>query len=465
ITQSEDIIRQAEILFKVIKETLSINLRERESLLVRIKAGIYHFKGDIHTSLELNKKAYELAKDTGSKPLISASLNNIADQYYHMKEYDKAIKYAKKALKVNPSLPVGLASLIYIYNSKGNIKEAKVYLEQLRSLFKKLDDEISKTWYYSSKALILKSSLRARDRIKAEEIFKMLAMDDTLFGEARITAIIELCDLYLIELRITNDLEIINEIQPFVQKLLDIAEDQHLYIYLAETYFLQAKLSLLTLDIKEAKRFLTQAQNVAEIYGLKRLAANISNEHDKLLNQEKIWENFEQSEISLSERLELAGLNEQIDYIIKRRIIEDPKLTDEQPVLLLIVSEGGIPFFSHSFNKDKAFEDHLFGGFFTAINSFIHEMFSEGLDRASFGKHTLLMDSVSPFLMCYVYKGQSYLAQKRMKSFINMLKSHSEVWDTFEEFYHANRKIKITDIPTLEPIITEIFIKKTGPPA
>ncbi|MFX1498936.1 MAG: hypothetical protein ACFFBH_15530, partial [Promethearchaeota archaeon] len=92
----------------------------------------------------------------------------------------------------------------------------------------------------------------------------------------------------------------------------------------------------------------------------------------------------------------------QMDYMIKRRIIEDPKLTDEQPVLLLIVSEGGIPFFSHSFIEDKTFEDHLFGGFFTAINSFINEKFSEGLDRASFGKHTLLMDTIS-HLLCVMY--------------------------------------------------------------
>jgi len=230
---------------------------------------------------------------------------------------------------------------------------------------------------------------------------------------------------------------------------------------LAEAYFLKAKLSLLSFDIKESKKFLTHAQNIAENYGLKRLAANISNEHDKLLNQEKIWENFEQSEISLSERLDFAGLNEQMDYMIKRRIIEDPKLTDEQPIFLLIVSEGGIPFFSHSFIEDKAFEDHLFGGFFTAINSFINEKFSEGLDRASFGKHTLLMDSISPFLMCYIYEGQSYSAQKRIKSFTHALKRNKEVWDMFQEFFQANKKIQIKDIPSLEPLITKIFINKT----
>ena len=121
--------------------------------------------------------------------------------------------------------------------------------------------------------------------------------------------------------------------------------------------------------------------------------------------------------------MEFAGLNEQIEYMTRKRIIEVPELVDEEPVLLLIVSEGGVPIFTQSFKVDKSFEDHLFGGFFTAINSFISEMFSEGLDRASFGEHTLLMKSIPPFLMFYIYKGQSYSAQKRVNSFIRELKS------------------------------------------
>ena len=146
--------------------------------------------------------------------------------------------------------------------------------------------------------------------------------------------------------------------------------------------------------------------------------------------------------------------------MITKREINVPQLSDEEPVLLLIVSEGGVPFFSQSFMMDKSFEDHLFGGFFTAINTFINETFSEGLERASFGEHTLLMNSVSPFLMCYVYKGQSYTAQNRIKSFINEIKSNKELWNTFEKFYQMNRKIDTTDIPSLESLIQEIFIQK-----
>jgi len=463
LTQSEHLIQQAENLFKVIKETLAIDLRERESFLVRIKAIIHYFKGEIQRSLELNIRAYELAKDIGNKGFISVGLNNIASVYYHMKEYDKAITYAMQALKVNYSLTlaVSLGTLIDIYVSKGDIKEAKVYLDHLREHSEKFDSKWNKTLYYSVKALILKSSLRARDRIKSEDLFKELALDNTVAGESRIDAIINLCDLYLTELRLTNDLEIINEIQPYIQELLNIAKKDHLYLYLAETHLLQAKLSLLTLEIKEAKRFLTQAQNIADTYGLKRLAIAISNEHDKLLNQEKVWENFKQAEITLSERLKLASLNEQIDYMLKKRILEVPELSDEDPVLLLIVSEGGVPFFSHSFIEEKSFESHLFGGFLTTIDYFIKEMFSEGLDRAVFGDHTLLLKAIPPFFISYIFKGDSYYALKKIDYFINIIQKEDDIWKKLLRYFRANKSIQLKDVPLLDSLITEIFITKS----
>ena len=390
--------------------------------------------------------------------MISASLNNIADKFYHMKEYDKAIEYAKEALKVSNNFAGALGTLIDINVSKGDIKEAKVYLDQIGEHSEK--SKWIKTIYYNSKALILKSSLRARDRIKAEDILKELAMDNTILGEARIQAIIDLCDLYLTELRITNDPEIINEIHPYIQELLSIAEKQHLYLYLAETYLLQAKLSLLTLDIKEAKRFLTQAQKIAESYGIKRLAMKISNEHDELLRQTKMWENLKISELSISERLELTGLNEQMENMVKRRMIEVPEISKEDPVMLLILTEGGNLLFSKKFVEDFFLEDDILGGFLTTINYIISEVFSEGLDRAIFGQYTLLMMPLQPFLICYIFKGDSYYAHHKIKNFVDSIQNDNHIRQSLQKFFQMSKSVKLNDVPTLESLISDIFVKK-----
>jgi len=48
----------------------------------------------------------------------------------------------------------------------------------------------------------------------------------------------------------------------------------------------------------------------------------ISYEHDGLLKQLNIWEKLRESGASLSERWKLAGLNEQMKDMIKKRMVE-----------------------------------------------------------------------------------------------------------------------------------------------
>ncbi|MFW9942983.1 MAG: hypothetical protein ACFFFT_18245, partial [Candidatus Thorarchaeota archaeon] len=118
---------------------------------------------------------------------------------------------------------------------------------------------------------------------------------------------------------------------------------------------------------------------------------------------------------------------------------------------------------SESFAEEWAFEDHLFGGFLTAINSFSGEMFSEGLNRANFGEYTIIMNALDPFLVCYLFKGQSYLAQQRVTKFIDHVKEDEEIWEKFNKFNRASRLLQLKDVPSLEPLINEIFIDKSVP--
>jgi len=187
----------------------------------------------------------------------------------------------------------------------------------------------------------------------------------------------------------------------------------------------------------------------------------ISYEHDELIKKLNMWEKFKESEASLSERWKLAGLNEQMENMVRKRMIAVPELSDEEPVLLLLVSEGGIPFFSESFIEEKSFESHLFGGFLSTIDYFIKEMFSEGLDRAIFGEYTLLMKSIPPFFISYVFKGNSYYALQKVEYFIAHIQKEDDIWQNLLKSFQLNQSIHLKDIPLLESLITEIFITKS----
>ncbi len=93
---------------------------------------------------------------------------------------------------------------------------------------------------------------------------------------------------------------------------------------------LQARVSLITFDIKEARRFLTQAQQISERFGLKQLATRISNEHEELVKQLDIWEKLKKSNAPLTERLKLARIEDQMEEILRNRMLLTTRISEEQ---------------------------------------------------------------------------------------------------------------------------------------
>jgi len=316
--------------------------------------------------------------------------------------------------------------------------------------------------YLLDKALVLKTSPRALNRGKAEEILKQLLEEKDIIYEIRLMALLNLCDLLLTELQISNEAEVLAEIKPLIVEILDLSDKSHSFWVLGETYLLQAKLALISLNLEEAQKLLTKGQKIAEKYGLDLLAKKISNEHDELLKQLEMWEKLKKSKAPLAERLELSRLNEQMDNMLRKRVIVPDEIKEEESVVILIISRGGTPIFSQSFEEGWSFQDHLFGGFLSAINSFSGEMFSQGLDRAIFGEYTILMNAVSPFIICYLFKGQSFLAQQRMKQFIESIQTDNKIWETIKNYYKAHRLIQEADVPSLDSLVNEIFIERSS---
>jgi len=207
---------------------------------------------------------------------------------------------------------------------------------------------------------------------------------------------------------------------------------------------------------------LTQGQQIAEKFGLDLLARKISNDHDVLLKELNMWENLEASDISLAERIELARLNKQMGQMVRKRVVEPDEVQEEKSVVILIISKGGIPIFSHSFAEGWSFQDHLFGGFLSAVNSFSDEMFSQGLDRAIFGEYTIIVNVLTPFFICYLFKGQSFLAQQRMKHFVDTIQNDKKIWEPIKKYHQAKRFAQEKDIPSLDLLVKELFIERTS---
>ncbi|UCC18347.1 MAG: tetratricopeptide repeat protein [Promethearchaeota archaeon] len=423
--------------------------------------------GEMDKSLKCNIKSLELFKKIKSSLNIAILLNNIGGLYGEMGEYELAVEHLEESINLLEQIPQGffsihgaIDSLINLAVEHGDNERAQKYFHRLKNIYKQKKDERIEFSYKFNKALILKTSSRIRDKAKAEELFKEVVETDTTHFDSNIKAHIHLCDILLMEYRVENDSEILAELNHYIAKLLTIAEKQHSYLVFCETFILQAKLALLNFDIKSARLLLTQALKIAEVYSMKRLAMKISHEHDELLRQIKMWKQLKESEASLSERWKLARLNEQMEHMVKKRMIEAPKISQEDPVMILLLTEGGNLLFSKKFIEDFSFEEDILGGFFTTMNYIISEVFSEGLDRAVFGQYTLLMMPLQPFLICYIFKGDSYYAYHKIKNLLDSIQNDSAIWQSLVNFFKKSKSIQLNDIPSLESKIMEIFIEK-----
>jgi len=260
------------------------------------------------------------------------------------------------------------------------------------------------------------------------------------------------------KLKITEDIKILAKLENLISTLIEIAEKQHSFSTLASTKLIQAKLALVQMKTREARIYLSEAQEIADKHNMHKLAHSISKEHDKLLEQLDQWKSTNMSKSTFSERIKLASVEEIDEDMSSEQAIESIKSTSEISILLLIMAEGGVLLFSHPFSEEWKFDNDLFSGFLNSFNSISDEIFSEGLDRAKFGQYTVLINKVNNFSVSYLFKGATYPAQQKIKKFSEGLKESTDLIASLNKYYITSQVLELKDVPSLESLIAEIFI-------
>ena len=432
--------------------------------ILLIMAALYSFKGDLNRSIELNEQSLAIFKELNNKIMIASMLNNLGEDYRLIGELDRALACLEQSLALLNELgnlreiATIHDALIHILIEKKDIERAQYYLNQLEQLNIQLKDKHFNIIILLNKALILKNSSRTRDRGKAEEILKSILKDENAFYEINISALSNLCELLFMELRLTGDLEVLDELNHYISQLSDIAEKSGSFLVLGETYLLKAKSALITFDLEDARRLLAQGQQIAEKYGLNQLAIKISNEHDKMLNQLDMWENLKESKAPLTERIELSRLNEQMKGMMSKQIVKLPKLEAEQPILLTIMSKEGNILLSNPFTADLTIDSSFFSEFLSSCNTFCDQILSESFDRVKFGKHTVLITAINSLSICYMFQGQSYGARQKLLHFSEAVKKEPDIMKLFKDAGSKNIEIKLNEIASLEELIYESFL-------
>jgi tetratricopeptide (TPR) repeat protein len=439
------------------------NKSDKATLLNNMGILFYH-KGELSQALEYYEKSLAIRKGLDNNQKLAGSLYNTGELYQEMGKLELALDFLKQSLTIYKEIgnklyqTYSLFRLIDVAIDLGEDEQARDYLTDLQLINQQEENKRVSLYSRLAEALILKNSKRRKNQTKSEKILEEILDEEIVDHHLTVKTLINLSEILLDELKSTGEEEILEEVEEKVDKLMEIAKEQQSHSLLAESYWLKAQLSLVQLEILEARNFMSKAQAIAEEKGLERLARKISSEHDQILEQLDQWEELIAKDASIAERVKVANLEELMGWMAKKREIKIDEKEDE-PVMLLLVADSGLPIYSKQFDETKELEDMLISGFLTGINNFVREAFEvKGMiRRIMHDEYTISFNQVESILFCYVYEGQSYTAMKKLEKVITEV-HESEVWSALEEVGKRGYGLNHGEKNQMEGMVGEIFL-------
>ena len=305
---------------------LAKDINDKKLILQTTKwlAFTYDVKGESDHALEYKKRYLALAIELNDKQEIIGAHNSLGMAYTEKDEFKRAIEHLEKGLSLCHEINswktfVVSSSLFDAYIKENSLEKAQKCHDRMGIIVKQGTYKFNEQIYRLQEAILLKKSPYENSHLKAEKIFKEVADKETSFVEFKFGALVNLCDLYLIRLKETNNLKELDKVQPYIDIIRSIAESEGVYSLLVEINSLQAKLRLVIFEFKEAQELLAQALNIANKYGLNLLAKRVENEQAELSENYLKWEKLRMSRGKISKRMALARIDDQIQILLQKR--------------------------------------------------------------------------------------------------------------------------------------------------
>ena len=335
-------VEKEEQLIKHFQGDIPEEIKGVHTLWLWCRGIIYAYRGDLALCIMDANELLRVGQLYNHKRGISDG-TYLLGIYYHLSgEFDRALEHVDRAIRLSEEnlndlwdfvmLAGQLHTAIFVSIDKGDIERAKKYFKRLGEIWKLKGEFLSiNDLYRMDKGWLLKSSMRFRDRVLAEDLFREIIEDDSSIFMFKLAALSGLCELLIVELRISNDITIINEIKPLLEKLSIMAQHSGLYYWLIEAYILNGKLALIMFDMENSRLYLTQAQYMAEKHGYIGLANEIKGLHEAMMEKKDIWAQMEKNDAPLSERMDLARLDEHLNGRFRMRMMRMERVTDTLP--------------------------------------------------------------------------------------------------------------------------------------
>ncbi|MFW9852959.1 MAG: tetratricopeptide repeat protein [Candidatus Thorarchaeota archaeon] len=393
-------------------------------------------KGNLDEALKNYTNALEHYKIKERLGGIRASLIKIGRIFQMKGDYENTLHYFYESKKISEELKNNLSLafdywiLISCYLDMEDMEKATSYLQLLQKIDKEIDHKSLKIYTKLSTALVLKKSENEQDRVKAKELLKSIIDEKNVEYEIIETTILNLCNLLLIELKISEDKDIIKQLKLFINKLQDVGIRELTYPLLVQTYWLQSQISLLELDVEKAQKLFMKTQIIAEEKDLELMARKISAEHDFLIGQLDLWEKFTSKLPSIVEILELTKIEDMLKQMLKRAVVlpSEVETEDEKPVIIFIFTESGEILFSEKLLD--TLEDEIIEKILPEMKIQIEkEIDYNTARRGRLYDYSYILRKLDTLFFCYFFIGKSYSAIHRLEEFSRILLDSSSIWE------------------------------------
>ncbi|NPD89579.1 MAG: tetratricopeptide repeat protein [Asgard group archaeon] len=424
-------------------------------------------KGDLEGALDqflisLNTCEKEYPEDTVG---LRTNLCNVAEVFQMKGDNRISLNHFLRSLQIgfekgpDVGLDIEYFGIISNYIEMKELKEAKNYLEKFQNYSERVSFEKVQIVFQLSHALYLKANKEISKIRDATTILQNILSKESLDFNYRIVTILNLCECYIAELKISNNDSLLNELNLLIEKLQEISVSELTYPLLIQSYRFQAQIALLELDVSKARALFDDAQSLAEEKGIELLALKISNEHDLLLEKLEDWENFTQRLPAIAEIMGLTHIESALEEMIKRKgiLVGDSIVEEEDPCFFVISNQAGSILFVEQFkteiNKD-------------IINQFSKKIASREVEETSESKierlvhqdFTYLLKQLDTIVICYAFIGKSYNGIKKLKEFSSLVQQTSQVWDILKSVELENQSLDTSSRITLSQFVDKIFI-------
>jgi tetratricopeptide (TPR) repeat protein len=317
-----------DIALKSYEEGLALGKKLTNNFIIPLHlsctAEVHLFRGEVQKALELNDQAIKLSEKYRLSRIIGELIGQRGRLLFHLRDYKSALKCFKEALVEAKKLGLTLFEATTLYhllvllhriNDENLEKKVTKYLKQLKDLAQNSSHSGVDALYKISQADHLKTKPRLKDKVKSQEIYQEISENENIAFYARVSALLNLCDLILFELKAVEDESLVHDLYKIFNKMTELTLDNP--PIRVELLILESKLALSLGKGELAQEYLEKAMNIAQEKQMLNLEAKIKQETDIMNTQISKWKKLSSENITLGEKLEQLEVTDYLKQAIE----------------------------------------------------------------------------------------------------------------------------------------------------